>query len=102
MYNLPWGSSVWAKVIAYNKYGPSEESPEGNGARILTIPDAPVSLTEDISKRSATSITFSWVAGPKNGGDPVIDYRVNTDDTTGIWRVLKSLHKDLTYTADNL
>lgn len=90
VYNLPWGASVWAKITAYNKYGNSEESPEGNGARILTIPDAPVSLTETVSQRSATSITFTWLAGAKNGGDPVLDYRVNTDNSNGVWIVLTS------------
>lgn len=89
VYNLPWGASVWAKVTAYNLYGPSEESPEGNGARILTIPDAPVSLTETVSQRSATSITFSWLAGATTGGDPILDYRINTDNSTGVWIVLK-------------
>ena len=102
VYNLPWGASVWAKVTAYNKYGNSEESPEGNGARILTIPDAPVSLTETVSQRSATSITFTWLAGAKNGGDPVLDYRVNTDNSNGVWIVLKSNLQALTYTATNL
>jgi len=88
VYNLPWGSSVWAKIIAYNKYGQSLESPEGNGARILTIPDSPTALTETVSLRSATTITFSWTAPATNGGDPVLDYRVNTDNSNGTWSVL--------------
>jgi hypothetical protein len=79
VYNLPWGSSVWAKVVAYNLYGNSVVSPAGNGAVILTLPDAPTTLAETVSQRSSTSITFSWVAGPTNGGAPVLDYRVNYD-----------------------
>ncbi len=89
-------------MIAYNNYGPSVESPEGNGARILTIPAPPTALTEIVAQRSATSITFSWTAPATNGGDPVEDYRINTDDSTGVWKVLKEFHKDLTYTATNL
>ena len=88
VYNLAWGASVWAKVIAYNKYGASVESPEGNGARILTIPAPPTALTETVALRSATSITFTWTAPATNGGDPVEDYRINTDDSTGTWKVL--------------
>jgi hypothetical protein len=41
---LPWGSSVWARVIATNINGDSEASADGNGAVILTNPDAPYNL----------------------------------------------------------
>ena len=78
-YQIPWGGSIFAKLIAYNAYGQSLESDVGNGAVILTKPDAPVSLAETVSLRSATSITFSWTKGAQNGGSEVIDYRVTYD-----------------------
>ena len=43
-YQLPWGSSVWAKVNAFNLYGTSFNSVQGNGAVILTAPDAPINV----------------------------------------------------------
>jgi len=43
-YHLPWGSSVFAKVVAFNIKGNSVESAAGNSAVILTIPDAPTNL----------------------------------------------------------
>jgi hypothetical protein len=43
-YSLPWGSQVFAKVRAINIIGPSEYSQQGNGAIILTNPDAPWNL----------------------------------------------------------
>jgi hypothetical protein len=43
-YNLPWGSSIYAKLYATNSYGDSETSEVGNGAVILTNPDAPFDL----------------------------------------------------------
>ena len=46
-FSLEWGSSVYAKVVAINKYGVSLISSEGNGAIITTAPDAPISLAED-------------------------------------------------------
>jgi len=46
-FSLPWGSSVYVKVIAANVYGSSVESLPGNGATIITLPDAPISLTEN-------------------------------------------------------
>ncbi len=46
-FSLPWGSSIIAKVIAVNNYGPSTASPVGNGAVILTIPDNPLNLAND-------------------------------------------------------
>lgn len=57
-----------AKVIAYNLYGYSANSPVGNGAIILTAPDAPINLLEIVASRSATSISISWEFGAANGG----------------------------------
>jgi hypothetical protein len=42
------GDSIWAKVIAENIYGSTEQSQEGNGAYHTTVPDAPINLAEDI------------------------------------------------------
>lgn len=39
-----WGASISAKVIAINIIGNSAVSDPGNGAIILTSPDAPVAL----------------------------------------------------------
>ena len=46
-FDLPWGSSIFAKVIAINDYGNSLSSLEGNGAIITTTPDPPIDITED-------------------------------------------------------
>lgn len=73
---MPWGSSIYAKVIAINYYGASVESDAGNGAIILTYPDAPVNVAEDYSKRQAYVLAITWLEGAANGGTPVIDYRV--------------------------
>jgi hypothetical protein len=43
-FNLVWGSSVYAKVIAGNVVGSSQASSIGNGAVILTVPDSPINL----------------------------------------------------------
>jgi len=43
-YNLPWGSSIWATVLATNVIDSSGTSPAGNGAIILVTPDAPRNL----------------------------------------------------------
>jgi hypothetical protein len=78
-YLLPWGSNVYAKVIAYNDYGDSLVSDPGSEAIILTIPDAPVNLAEIVLARSADSISFTWSPGPANGGADVLDYRISFD-----------------------
>lgn len=59
-YNVDGGDSVYAKVLAVNFYGESDQSVEGNGAYYTRVPDAPVSLTEDITQRSATSDGLTW------------------------------------------
>lgn len=62
-FSLPWGSSVYAKVVAHNNYGDSSDSVPGNGAILMTYPDAPTTLTEEVASRSASSITFTWIDG---------------------------------------
>lgn len=73
---MPWGSSVFARIIAINIYGQSAESPVGNGAIIIRAPDQPTSITEIIQFRNATTIAISWLPGQSNGGTPIIDYRI--------------------------
>lgn len=102
VFQLPWGSSVYAKVTAYNLYGYSTQSPEGNGAIILTNPDAPVSLAETVASRTATSITFTWSLGAANGGTPVIDFRISYDQSIGTYVTLASGVSSQTYTATGL
>jgi len=87
-FNLAWGTSIYAKIDAINSYGISELSDAGNGAVIITYPEAPVDLTEVIAERTSTSITFSWSEGLDNGGTPVLDYRVSFDGAIGVYSVL--------------
>jgi len=101
-FNLPWGASVFVKVLAFNSYGDSEVSDAGNGAVIITYADAPVSLIETVSARSATSITFSWTAGATNGGSTVSGYRVNSDGALGVWSVIADDVVGTSYTATGL
>jgi hypothetical protein len=76
-YSLNWGDSIYAKVKATNIVGDSGKSTEGNGAVILTSPDAPLTLANNEATTSATTISMTWSAGLADGGTPVIDYRVN-------------------------
>jgi hypothetical protein len=93
---------VFAKVVAYNSYGFSPQSSIGNGAIILTNPDAPVSLAENQQARTASSITFTWSAGAKTGGSPIIDYRISYDNALASWSYLQSGVGTLTFTATGL
>ncbi len=87
-FNLPWGSSIYAKVTATNLVNPSTESNVGNGAIILTSPDAPLSLDNVPAITDATRIGLSWIIGAANGGTAVLDYRVNWDQGTGTYVVI--------------
>lgn len=72
-----WGASIYAKVVATNAYGASTISSEGNGAVILTTPDAPLNFAEVVSSKTSSSITVEWSEGSANGGTPVLDYQVS-------------------------
>jgi len=53
-YNHAWGSSIYALYSATNIYGTSIDSAEGNGAIILTVPDAPINLVNMVELTAAT------------------------------------------------
>jgi hypothetical protein len=55
-FNLEWGSSIYAKLVAVNVYGDSVLSEEGNGAVMITAPDAPINLALVESERGSTQI----------------------------------------------
>jgi len=102
-YSLNWGDSVYAKVKATNIVGDSSTSSEGNGAVILTNPDAPVTLANNAATTSATTIAMTWSAGSSNGGTPVIDYRVNYKlSTDGSFAVLATGVTTTSYTTTAL
>jgi hypothetical protein len=100
-YSLTWGSSVYAKLVAYNIYGDSVISGAGNGAVIYTLADAPLDLAEDIQTRTPSSLTITWSEGADNGGNSVIDYQVSYDKAIGVFEVLASniLDKSLAVTG---
>jgi hypothetical protein len=76
-FSLPWGSSIFAKIQANNTYGLSGISPGGNGAIILTNPDAPLNLVEVMAAKTSKSIGLSWTQGVQNGGAPVTNYTIS-------------------------
>ena len=78
-FNLAWGASVFAKVKATNAVGNSIQSLAGNGAVIITNPDAPLSPAINSALTTATAIGLTWNSGFSNGGTAVIDYRVSWD-----------------------
>lgn len=59
-FNYAWGSSIYAKVYASNIKGDSVESLAGNGAVILRVPDAPISLVDVPSITLGTMIGIEW------------------------------------------
>jgi len=86
-FNLPWGSSIQIQVVAYNIYGNSVSSVIGNGAIILTVPDAPTSLAENTSLRGVRQLSVTWSQGYA-GGTPVIDYTISWAENMGTIQIL--------------
>jgi len=78
-FNIEWGSSIHAKVRATNIVGSSDYSAVGNGAIILTVPDAPVNLANVVTITSATQVGLTWSPGVNEGGTPLLDYRITFD-----------------------
>lgn len=68
----------------------------------MTNPDAPVSLSEDLTSKSESKIGLQWSEGAANGGDVIIDYRVSSDQATDTWVVLSSTILTTSYVAEGL
>jgi hypothetical protein len=51
-------------------------STAGFGAIITTYPDPPINLIEDYSKRSPTTLGFTWEPAAFTGGAVIIDYQI--------------------------
>jgi hypothetical protein len=82
-YNLVKDEGVYAKIISVNAYGESVQSAAGNGALIQLVPDAPISLANDPSTTSDTTIRFTWIPGPSDGTSAVIDHDIYYDNAIG-------------------
>jgi hypothetical protein len=101
-FSLAWGTSVYAKVIATNAYGSSVESSAGNGAVITTTPDSPISLAENTSLRTKSTLGLTWSKADFIGGAEIIDYRVSIAQSGESYTVLASNVVSPYYTAIDL
>ena len=101
-YSLPWGSSVYAKVLAMNLVGLSEFSDIGNGAIILTTPEAPQLLQNNVAITNKDQIGLTWYEPLNNAGTPVIDYRIWYAIQTEVYQVLEVNLVELFYIAKPL
>jgi hypothetical protein len=101
-FSLPWGEDVYAKIIATNMYGNSEQSLQGNGAMITINPDPPINIAEDYSLRDPTTLGITWSPAVFTGGDVIIDYRINIAEQGGAFSVLASGLLTPDYTATGL
>lgn len=91
---------MYAKVTATNVEGPSAESTEGNGATILTYPDPPVALVNNVATTSATETALSWSTGASDGGTPIIDYRISYSAVgAGVFNTLAAGIQTTTYST---
>jgi hypothetical protein len=102
---IPWGQGVYARIIATNYLGSSAASEAGNGAVLLTFPDEPINLSNNLSITWGTTIGLTWDEGDKNGGTPVIDYTVmslSSDSSTYIERQVGVVGTSVTLNGFNL
>lgn len=89
-YSLSLGEDIFAKVLATNIKGDSIESDVGTGATIITTPSIPLSLLEDTSLRTDTSLGLTWTTSSSDGYSPILDYRINIAADGGSFSVLET------------
>jgi hypothetical protein len=61
------------------------------------VPDAPVSLLNNPTITSDTTIRFTWSAGASDGGSPVLDYNVWYDQASDSFIELATLVTNTNY-----
>ena len=66
------------------------------------MPDAPVSIAEDISKRTSTDIGLTWSEGISNGGLAVIDFRISQRTPSSSYSIIATGIVLTSYTATGL
>jgi hypothetical protein len=101
-FNLPWGSDIYAKVIATNSYGDSLQSLERNGANMITYPDTPINFQEDLSLKTASEIGLEWQDGAHNGGRAITNYIISQMDGQGIYQVVDNTITTTSYVVTGL
>ena len=76
-------ANVIARVTAINDLGESTNSAEST-AVLMPIadvePGAPTALTRNDAFTTKTQVSFEWTAPANDGGDAIIDYKVEMDD----------------------
>jgi hypothetical protein len=82
-FNLDWGESVKAKIVATNSYGDSLVSELGGDAILVTTPGAPISVTEVYADRSKSTLALSWSEPAFTGGESLSNFRVKIVEQGG-------------------
>jgi hypothetical protein len=87
------GDIIQAKILAFNNYGNSGTSPIGGSGKMVQVPDQPVNLADNPAITSSRNISFTWNAGPSDGGEVVIDYAIFYEQATNVWQPLAVNYK---------
>jgi hypothetical protein len=69
---------------------------------MITKPDAPMGILEDITGRTQTSVAFYWIEGPSNGGSTVHDYRIYMNADGSDYSLIRSGITDTNFLIDTL
>jgi hypothetical protein len=77
-------------------------SSEGVGGLIMTSPDPPTSLTEELSLRTKATLGFTWRGPLFSGGPDILDYKVSMADSEGNYQVVAENVASYEYMAENL
>lgn len=97
-----WGASIWVKVSANNIIGQGPFSENGNGAIMLTTPEAPINLSNNPAITNANQIGLTWEENPMDGGAPVIDYTLQWDRAQNLFEVYELQITGTSYTVTGL
>ena len=93
---------MFAKIIAVNQYGNSDESVAGNGGIIKTTPGAPTNLVEVYAQKSKSTIGLTWFEPVFIGDVAIVDYRVSIAELGQAFSIVASGITETSYLVIDL
>lgn len=102
-FSLEDGQLVYAKIVAVNVIGESNDSEVATGSTVFTpiVPGAPINLVNNPEGTSKSTASFTW-QDSTSGGKVIIDYKIQTDQALGMWTDIATDVTTRSYTATGL
>ena len=100
--SLTAGTIYKFKVESRNAFGYSTTYSNEVSIRAASLPDAPISLANNVAITASGVVGLTWSSGAFNGGSSIIDYRISYRASSDAYTVLATAVTTPSFTASSL